>query len=138
MSFVQFFMHIFSKNSGFSEIRTSFMRNELEVKAFLNLLSENTDGRRNLNAWLRDTKYAEKLICEDIYKEMDTVRKDMALRMRDVNEEKVLNFNFNKDIAEILQVKVPTLSAVLHSAAQTKRAAIENKIKVSDIVRFSP
>lgn len=94
------------------------MKNQGKIGELLALIAQDKDGRKNLDAWLRNTNYAMDIVCKDIDDEMKAVKPSMKLPTADLTADLVENFSFDQDIVRVMETKVPTVSRVLYAAAQ--------------------
>lgn len=117
MSAVDFFLHIISGRSDFKTSRARFMKSQDKICELLTLIAQDKDGRSNLDFWLRRDRYAANLVCEDVGREMDLVKPSMKCYTKDLTADGIKNFNFDREIVKVLEIKAPTLSRVLYTAA---------------------
>lgn len=96
----------------------------------MSLIAQDKDGRENLDFWLRREGYATNLVCEDIGEEMNLVKPSMKSYTKDLTADGVKNFDFDKEIVEVLETRAPTLSRVLYTAAHDQLSS-ETAIKKS-------
>lgn len=94
------------------------MKNKGKIGELLALIAQDKDGRKNLDAWLRNTNYAMDIVCKDIDDEMKAVKPSMKLPTADLTADLVENFSFDQDIVRVMETKAPTVSRVLYAAAQ--------------------
>lgn len=99
----------------------------------MTLISQDEDGRRNLDFWLRREGYATNLVYEDVGKEMELVKPSMKCCTKDLTSDRVKNFDFDKEIVNVLDTKAPTLSRVLYTAAHNQ---ISSETEVKKTPRF--
>ena len=134
LSMAEFFEKVFSRTSDYSQTRTKFMASNVQVGQVLNLISQDPDGRESFKHRLRMNNFAMDVLCEDVRKEMDSVRPKMKLLTKNIEAERITGFNFGQCITNVMETMVPTFSKVMAAAAETTRAVAENTKKTSEFV----
>jgi hypothetical protein len=97
------------------------------IEHFLNVVSGTKKGLKRLHAWY-EPRYMDQLI-RDIHQEADDLSAIFRCSTADVTPEKLVNFDFQRDVTMICEETAPKLRRVLMAAAQTRRAEWENKVK---------
>lgn len=134
MSVPDLLTHVMKEGLEFAIARTKFMTNPRQIGGLLNLISGDKRGRKILEAWLREHDYPVRLACEDVDKEMESVKEDMLMHTKDLKASDIIDFDFQKQVTDVLHKKAPTLSRVLYRAAQSDVQAKRNTTKCPDLV----
>lgn len=136
MSAADLLAHVISSDSEHKVARSKFMKSSSQVGGLLNLIAQDKDGTKQLDRWLRVNNRAIGIVCDDIDREMDSVKEDMRLPTKDITADAVLEFDFDTQVSGVMQKKAPVLTHILRAAAQGARAAKENVLKTPDLVSF--
>ena len=75
------------------------------------------------------------IVLKKIMKEMDSLRL-FRMSIKDLTPEFLMEFNLQSAITEVLEDRSPWLRRILLTAAQTRRASVENTTKKVEHVSF--
>ncbi|EIN10216.1 hypothetical protein PUNSTDRAFT_65109 [Punctularia strigosozonata HHB-11173 SS5] len=77
---------------------------------------------------------AEELVCRVVYDEMDQVKRNMTLNVRDITDKHLSHWTFSTSVQNPIAEAAPTLCRILTSAAQTSEAQKNNTKKRPEVL----
>jgi len=96
------------------------------IDRFLNVVEAEKRGRDKLKSWL-DVQALD-IVLKRVSKEMDSLHM-FQMSVKDLTPEFLMEFKLQSAITEVLEQHSPWLRSILLTAAQTRRASIENTTK---------
>lgn len=100
--------------------------NSLAVDHLLNVVDAEKRGHDKLMQWVNVR--ALDIVLKRISKEMDSLRV-FQMSIKDISPEFLMEFKLQTEITDVLEQLSPWLRRILLTAAQTRRASIENRTK---------
>ena len=100
--------------------------NTNSIDRFLNVVEAEKRGHDKLKSWVNVR--ALDIVLKRVTKEMDSLRV-FQMSIKDLTPEFLMEFKLQSAIAEVLEQHSPWLRSILLTAAQTRRASIENTTK---------
>jgi hypothetical protein len=107
--------------------------NSLAVDHLLNVVNAEKRGHDKLMQWVNIR--ALDVVLKRVSKEMDALRA-FQMSIKDITPEFLMEFKLQTEITDVLGQISPWLRRILLTAAQTRRASIENKTKKVEHVSF--
>ena len=134
MSPIDLLMTTLGPQIQYKHYKDSFYHgNSQAIGQFLNVVDGEKRGHDKLMEWV-NVRVLD-IVLKKITKEMDSLRL-FRMSIKDLTPEFLMEFNLQSVITEVLEDRSPWLRRILLTAAQTRRASVENTTKKVEHVSF--